>query len=95
MLNWQSIKVLICATLLTGCSLTSKPVDIPIYHPPLPEPYATCEHIEWEYIITDDNKARPSLSYQHGLDLSLCRDDMIRYLKQSTKIIEYYRNEKP
>ncbi len=95
MFNWKHFKMLMAVLLLTGCTLTPEVVKAPTYHPPLPEPYATCEHIEWEYIITEDNKARPSLSYQHGLDLSLCRDDMIRYLKQSTKIIEYYRNEKP
>lgn len=94
MFNWKHIKVLIAALLLSGCSLTPIAVTPEVYHPALPESYMTCEHIKWEYIIVD-NKARPSLSYQHGLDLSQCRDDMIRYLKESTKIIKYYRKEKP
>jgi len=83
------------AVLMAGCTTTPIAVTPEIYHPPLPEPYASCEHVQWEYIITEKNSARPSLSYQHGLDLSLCRDDMIRYLKETDKIIEYYRKEKP
>ena len=91
MFNWQQIKVLIVAAMLTGCSTTPIAVDLPKYHPQLPEPYATCEHVEWEYIITETNNARPSLSYQDGLDLSKCRDDMIRYLREMEKIVSYYR----
>lgn len=83
--------MLIAAIVLSGCTTTPVPVSPEIYHPPLPEPYTTCEHIEWEYIITEDNKARPSLSYQHGLDLDNCRDDKIRYLRQIKEIVEYYR----
>lgn len=85
--------MLFAVALIAGCSTTPVAVDVPTYHPPLPEPYSTCEHVEWEYIITDDKKARPSLSYQHGLDLSQCRDDMIRYLKELKIIIDHYRKE--
>lgn len=91
MFNWQSIKVLIAAVLLVGCTSTP-PKSLPIYHPPLPEPYKTCEHIEWKYMVYDDKYVYPTLSYQDGIDFSLCRDDMIRYLEEATQIIKHYRN---
>lgn len=79
--------------MLTGCTSTPVVLDLPTYHPPLADPYISCEHVNWKY-STDGKVVRVSVSYQEAADLDLCTSSMIRYIKETNTIIKYYRENK-
>lgn len=83
------MKRLLLALLLTGCA--SKPVQTPVYHPPLPAPIEV-PNIALK-VVRVDNKPMVAVSWEDSQKLGVFLGDVKRYLKETRVVMCNYRKD--